>query len=95
MEVLDEFERATTRANTEAVSKVIVMGLAAICNELARLGALDIAAVTRIKEFMLIGAERSAATEKLRMAMCEAIDGEFLGLTERMETGLGRPSSRQ
>ena len=90
-----EVALAAAHANADAVGAVAVMGLAAICNELARLGALDAAAVDRVAEFMITAAEGSGGTEKLRSHLRHVIQEQFGDLADRLAAGLGATGSPQ
>jgi hypothetical protein len=73
MEPHEKVELAAAHANNHAVGQVAVPRIVSICNELARLGALDANAMERIRSFMLLSVERSGATAKLRAHIAETI----------------------
>lgn len=95
MDAHEKVELAAAHANGEAIGQVAVAGIAGICNELARLGALDEAAIRRIRDFMLQASERSGATAHLRSHLADAIGHHFDDLWGRVQRNPAAPHPMQ
>jgi hypothetical protein len=84
----EKVQLAVALTNSEAAARIAVAGTTAVCNELARLGALDAAAVKRIKDFVSLTAEQSGASQQLIRNVSGELDRQFGDLEERIGNGL-------
>lgn len=80
-------EGAALHSNVDAVGSVALAGIAAICGELARLGALDTAALDRISGFMTTTIKQTAVGQDLRRHMHDEVERHFSHLKKAIGTG--------
>jgi hypothetical protein len=93
MDAREKVELAMALTNSEAAGRVAISGIVGICNELARLGALDASAVSRIKQFMLLSTERSGASPHMQAHVSSQVEEHFGELIERLDKGTFQPGS--
>jgi hypothetical protein len=86
MDLEREIDKAQLQSNIEAVGDVAMAGFAAICGELARLGALDGGALGRIADFMNQTIDRTAAGVHLRDRLHDEVDRHFEHLQQTLGT---------
>ena len=80
---MDEADREEIRQahrDNATIASVAVMGVVALCNEMAIAGVIGRAQIERISDFMLASVESSDATATLQAHLHEAIGKQFSDL---------------
>jgi hypothetical protein len=88
-------EKAEIRSNIDAVGSVALAGVAALCGELARLGALDPTGLRRIAEFMAVTVDQSGGGQECRGYLHAEIERHFSHLQQALATAPPTTGSAQ